>query len=71
MGQSLDKVLQPDGTYKWQMVDISEANGIVPVGPDGKPVVAKAEPPAKPARKSKSKVEPTKVEAPIESAPEA
>ena len=69
MGQSLDKVLQPDGTYKWQLVEISEANGVVPVGADGKAVVEKPAP--KRTRKAKAPVEETNVEAPIESAPEA
>lgn len=26
MGQSLDKVLQPDGSYKWELVDLREEN---------------------------------------------
>lgn len=69
MGQSLDKVLQPDGTYKWQLVEISEANGIVPVGADGKPIVEKPAP--KRTKKAKAPVEETNVETPIESAPEA
>lgn len=25
MAESLDKVLQPDGTYKWQLVDLTDA----------------------------------------------
>ena len=25
MALSLDKVLQPDGTYKWQLVDLNDA----------------------------------------------
>ena len=25
MAQSLDKVLQPDGSYKWQLVDLNDA----------------------------------------------
>ena len=25
MGKSLDKVLQPDGSYKWELVELREA----------------------------------------------
>ena len=25
MAESLDEVLQPDGTYKWQLVDLNDA----------------------------------------------
>jgi len=25
MAESLDKVLQPDGTYKWQLVDLNDS----------------------------------------------
>ena len=25
MAESLDKVLQPDGSYKWQLVDLNDA----------------------------------------------
>ncbi len=48
MAQSLDKVLQPDGSYKWQLVDLTDAYvGRGPAAPE-KP----AEPP-KPKRRSK------------------
>lgn len=46
MAESLDKVLQPDGTYKWQLVDLTDA--YVGRGPS-----APAEPP-KPKRRSKA-----------------
>ena len=69
MGQSLDKVLQPDGTYKWQMVEISEAHGIVPVGADGKPILP--EPAPKRTRKAKAQVEEPNVDESIESTPES
>jgi hypothetical protein len=69
MSQSLDKVLQPDGTYKWQMVEISEAHGIVPVGADGKPIIP--EPAPKRTKKTKPQVEETNVEAQIEPASES
>ena len=49
MAQSLDKVLQPDGSYKWQLVDLTDAYvGRGPAEP-AKP----AEQP-KPKRRSKS-----------------
>ena len=62
MGQSLDKVLQPDGSYKWQMVELTEAfcKGEQP----------KVEKPA-PAPKAVKKTKATKVEAPIEPASES
>lgn len=54
MGQSLEKVLQPDGSYKWEMVDLTEART---KGESQKP--EKAAPAPKSTRKSKtSKVEP-------------
>ena len=74
MGQSLHKVLQPDGSYKWQLVDMSEAHGIVPVGKDGKPEIPAPAP--KRTRKAKPQVEEPPVEEPnvdesIESTPES
>jgi len=45
MAQSLDKVLQPDGTYKWQLVELND----VYVGR------AKPEPAQKPAEQPRSK----------------
>jgi len=47
MAKSLDKVLQPDGTYKWQLVepDLSErmGNGVkAPVAPEPKATKKKA-----------------------------
>lgn len=49
MAESLDKVLQPDGTYKWQLVDLTDA--YVGRGPS-----APAEPaqPPKPKRRTKA-----------------
>jgi len=69
MAQSLHKVLQADGSYKWQLIDMSEANGIVPVGKDGKPELPKPAP--KRTKKAKAKVEETNVETSIESTPES
>lgn len=62
MGQALDKVLQPDGSYKWEMVELTEART---KGEDKK--AEKAEPAPKTTRKTKA----SKVEAPTESAPES
>jgi hypothetical protein len=45
MAQSLDKVLQPDGTYKWELVELND----VYVGR------AKAEPAKEPAEQPRSK----------------
>ena len=40
MAKSLDKVLQPDGSYKWEEVEhITEAQQIVAACPAPKPVV--------------------------------
>lgn len=47
MAQSLDKVLQPDGTYKWQLVDLTDAY----VGRGD----AAPEEPAEPVRKRRTK----------------
>jgi len=62
MAQSLDKVLQPDGSYKWEMVELTEAfcKGEAP----------KAEKPA-PAPKATKKTKASKVEEPTESASES
>lgn len=49
MAQSLDKVLQPDGTYKWQLVDLTDAY----VGRGDAPAEASAEP----VRKRRTKFE--------------
>jgi hypothetical protein len=49
MATSLDKVLQPDGTYKWELVDLNDAY----VGRGDAP----AEIPAEPARKRRLKTE--------------
>jgi hypothetical protein len=65
MGQSLDKVLQPDGSYKWEMVELTEART---KGLDAKP--EKAEKPVS-APKATKKAKTTKVSEPTESAPEA
>lgn len=46
MGKSLDKVLQPDGSYKWELVELREAQP--------EPEVSK------PARKRKAAPEPSK-----------
>ena len=58
MAQSLDKVLQPDGTYKWQLVDLTDAY----VGRGD----AAPEEPAEPVRKRRTKatetVEPSNYE---------
>lgn len=51
MAQSLDKVLQPDGTYKWQLVDLNDAY----VG-RSKPA---PETPAEPVRKRRTKTQET------------
>ena len=65
MGKSLDKVLQPDGSYKWEMVELTEART---KGLDAKP--EKVEKPA-PAPKAVKKTKATKVDEPTESASEA
>ena len=58
MAESLDKVLQPDGTYKWQLVDLTDAY----VGRGD----AVPEEPAEPVRKRRTKttetVEPSNYE---------
>ena len=51
MAQSLDKVLQPDGTYKWELVDLNDAY----VGRGDAP----AKEPAEPTRKRRTKTEET------------
>ena len=51
MAESLDKVLQPDGTYKWQLVDLTDAY----VGRGDAP----EEKPAEPVRKRRTKSETT------------
>ena len=45
MAESLDEVLQPDGSYKWQLVDLNDAY----VGR------AKAKPAKKPAEQARPK----------------
>jgi len=62
MGQALDNVLQPDGSYKWEMVELTEARTR---GEDKKTEKAEAAPKA--VKKTKS----TKVEKPTEPASEA
>jgi hypothetical protein len=62
MGQALDNVLQPDGSYKWEMVELTEA---LTKGEDKKAEKAEAAPKA--VKKTKS----TKVEKPTEPASEA
>ncbi len=59
MAQSLDKVLQPDGSYKWQLVDLTDAYvGRGPAAPE--------EPAEQPVRKRRTKtvetVEPSNYE---------
>ena len=49
MAESLDKVLQPDGTYKWQLVDLTDA--YVGRGP------AAPKEPAEPVRKRRTKTQ--------------
>ena len=51
MAQSLDNVLQPDGTYKWQLVDLNDAYV-------GRGDAAPAEPP-KAKRRTKTSETPT------------
>ena len=51
MAQSLDKVLQADGSYKWELVDLTDAY----VGRGDAP----AEVPAEPVRKRRTKTETT------------
>ena len=51
MSASLDRVVQPDGSVRWQMVEISEAKGRVVLDKNGNPEV----PEAKPARKTRTK----------------
>jgi|DEB0MinimDraft_3_1074331.scaffolds.fasta_scaffold421454_2 hypothetical protein len=48
MAESLDKVLQPDGTYKWELVELRAAN----LYEKDKPKEVKSEPRAK--RRTKS-----------------
>jgi len=62
MGQALDKVLQPDGSYKWEMVELTEART---KGEEKK--AEKAEPAPKTTKKSKA----SKVGTPTESASES
>ena len=55
MAESLDKVLQPDGSYKWQLVDLNDAY----VGrAQAAPAVEPAEQP-RPKRRTKSFDTPT------------
>jgi hypothetical protein len=62
MGQALDNVLQPDGSYKWEMVELTEART---KGEEKK--AEKAEPAPKTTKKSKA----SKVDTPTESASES
>lgn len=59
MAQSLDKVLQPDGTYKWQLVDLTDA--YVGRG-DAAPEEAAEQPVRKRRAKTTETVEPSNYE---------
>ena len=63
MAQSLAKVLQPDGSYKWEMVELVEART--------KGLSEKPAPEPKAAPKATKKTKATKVEEPTESASES
>jgi hypothetical protein len=51
MAKSIDKVLQPDGTYKWELVDSWDPSSERSTKPVEKPAVKK--PAAKKAKASK------------------
>jgi len=59
MAESLDKVLQPDGSYKWQLVDLNDTYvGRAKAEPAKEPVKEPAEQ-ARPKRRTKFSDTPT------------
>ena len=54
MGKSLDKVLQPDGSYKWELVELRE--------PQPEPKVCKPTRKRKPAADSASESTPSNLD---------